>query len=137
MNPGLAADLLALFHLGYVLFVVVGQVLILAGWALAWSWTRNPWFRWLHLGAIGLVVAETVLGMYCPLTVMEARLRHSAGEVGYGESFVGYWVGRVLYYDAPLWLFHLVYLAFAVLVLWTFLRYPPRRRRQRYAPARD
>ena len=130
MDAGRAADLLAVLHLGYVLFVVVGQGLILCGWALAWTWTRNPWFRWLHLAAIGLVVAETVLGVYCPLTIIEARLRAAAGEIGYGESFVGYWVGRVLYHDVPLWQAHVVYLAFGALVLWTFVRYPPRRRRR-------
>lgn len=129
MDPGRAADLLAVVHLGYVLFVVLGEALILAGWALRWRWTRNPWFRWLHLGAIGLVVAEAVLGVWCPLTLMEARLRLAAGEGGYGESFVGYWVGRVLYYDVPLWQTHVLYFAFAALVLWSFLRYPPRRRR--------
>ncbi len=128
-NPALLADLLAVIHAGYVLFVVGGQVLILIGWTAGWSWTRNPWFRWLHLGAIGLVVLEVVLGVYCPLTLIEADLRRRAGETGYVDmSFIGYWMNRLLYYDVPLWQSHIAHVLFAVLVAWSFVRYPPRRR---------
>lgn len=122
------ADGLALVHAAYVLFVVAGQLLIVAGWVLRWRWTRNPLFRWTHLGAIGLVMLEVVLGVYCPLTLIEARWRALAGEAGHGTSFVGYWAGRLLYYDVPLWQAHVVYVVFGVLVAWTFLRHPPRRR---------
>jgi len=128
MDHGLLADLLALVHAAYVLFVVAGQALILAGWAAGWRWTRNAVFRWLHLGAIGLVMLEVVLGVYCPLTLIEARWRAAAGEGPYGDSFVAHWVQRLLYYDVPLWQAHVVYVVFALVVVWTFLRYPPRRR---------
>lgn len=128
-NPALLADLLAVIHAGYVLFVVGGQVLILIGWSAGWFWTRNPWFRWLHLGAIGLVVLEVILGVYCPLTLIEADLRRQAGETGYADmSFIGYWVNRLLYFDVPLWQSHVAYVVFAALVAWSFVRYPPRRR---------
>lgn len=124
----LLADALALFHAAYVGFVVGGQALILAGWAAGWQWTRNPWFRWLHLGAIGLVVAEVILGVYCPLTLIESDLRRSAGAQAYADmSFIGHWINRLLYYDIPLWQAHLAYVAFALLVVWSFLRHPPRR----------
>ena len=122
------ADAVALLHAAYVLFVVAGQGLILAGWAAGWRWTRNPRFRWLHLAAIGVVVVEVVLGAYCPLTLIEARWRAAAGGTGYGATFIGHWVDRLLYYDVPLWQTHVLYVAFALLVFWTFLRYPPRRR---------
>lgn len=121
------ADALALFHAGYVAFVVGGQALILLGWAARWAWARNPWFRWLHVGAIGVVVAEVALGAYCPLTLIEARWRERAGEAGYGETFIGHWVDRLLYYDVPLWQTHVLYVAFAALVVVTLVKYPPRR----------
>jgi hypothetical protein len=121
----LLADMLAVVHAAYVLFVVVGQGLILSGWAAGWRWTRNRAFRWLHLGAIGLVVAEVVLGVYCPLTTLEARWRSQAGQGDYAETFIGYWADRLLYYEVPLEQMHLVYVLFAIVVLWTFVKYPP------------
>lgn len=127
-NPSFIADLLALVHGAYVGFVLGGQVLILAGWWVGWEWTRNPWFRWLHLGAIGLVVLEVLLGVYCPLTWIEADLRAQAGQQAYTDmSFIGHWINRLLYYDIPLWQAHVAYVIFAALVAWTFWRYPPRR----------
>jgi len=128
MSPLALADAVAVFHLAYVLFVVLGQGFILAGWAAGWHWPRNPWFRWLHLGAIGIVVAEVVLGAYCPLTLLEARLRREAGAADYGERFIGHWVDQLLYYDIALWQAHVAYLLFALLVLATWMGYPPRRR---------
>ena len=127
-DPLLLADVLALFHGAYVVFVVAGQALIMIGWVAGWAWTRNPCFRWLHVGAVGLVVAEVILGVYCPLTLIEAELRRRGGEHGFGETFIGHWVGRLLYYDVPLWQTHVLYVLFGALVIWTLFRYPPRRR---------
>jgi hypothetical protein len=126
-DPARLADLVALVHAGFVGFVVGGQVLILAGWARGWAWTRNRGFRRVHLGAIGVVVAQIVLGVYCPLTLIEAQLRAAAGEAGYGETFIGHWAGRLLYHDVALWQTHVIYALFAALTGWTYWRYPPRR----------
>jgi hypothetical protein len=124
ISPAVAADLLALVHLAYVGFVVVGQALILWGGVAGWPWIRNPWFRWLHLGAIGIVVAEVALGVYCPLTLLEARWR---GEAVDGAGFIADWVGALLYYDIALWQAHVAYLLFALITVGSFLRWPPRR----------
>ncbi len=126
MGTGTAADLLAVLHFAYVAFVLAGQALILLGGARDWSWVRNPWFRWLHLAAIAAVVAEVVLGVYCPLTVLEAHWRDAAGD--YEAGFLAAWIQRLLYYDIALWQAHVAYLAFAALSLWSWWRYPPRRR---------
>ena len=45
----LAADALLLAHVLFVLFVVLGLLLVFAGWRRSWSWVRNPWFRVAHL----------------------------------------------------------------------------------------
>ena len=124
MDAQPAADLLALVHLAYVAFVVVGQGLIIQGGIAAWEWIRNPWFRWLHLGAIGIVVAEVVLGAWCPLTLLEARWR---GEAPDDAGFLAEWVGWLLYYDIALWQAHVAYLVFALITVGSFLRWPPRR----------
>ena len=53
------------------------------GVVLRWKWVRNPWFRAIHLIAIGIVVAESLAGIPCPLTVWERQLRKMAGQIGY------------------------------------------------------
>ena len=71
----LAADAIVVLHAGYVAFVVLGQLAVLAGILCRWTWIRNPWFRWLHLTAISIVVVEALLGIVCPLTTLETWLR--------------------------------------------------------------
>lgn len=124
---GLLADVTLVFHAAYVLFVVGGQLLILIGWAAAWGWTRHLVFRVAHLIAIGFVIIEVWLGIACPLTVLENVMRERAGLGAYEASFIGYWLQRILFYDAPGWVFTLMYSSFGALVLLTFIAYPPRR----------
>lgn len=123
----LLADGVLVLHASYVLFVVGGQLLIVVGWIRHWAWTRNGWFRWLHLGAIGFVVAEAWLGVRCPLTLLENNLRGLAGSARYDMSFIAHWLGRLLFYTAPAWAFTLLYSLFGLLVVITLVLYPPRR----------
>jgi hypothetical protein len=121
------ADVILLLHAAFVLFVVGGQVAILLGWARGWTWTRGLLFRLLHLGSIGFVVLEAWFGVPCPLTLLENALRVRAGETAaYQVSFVGYWLDRLLYYNAPSWVFTTAYTVFSLLVVLTFIVYPPR-----------
>ncbi len=122
----LAADLLLILHVAFVAFVVVGLVLILAGGVRGWAWVRNPWFRVVHLAAIGFVVLQAWLGRVCPLTTWEMALRAQAGDATYAGSFIAFWLGEVLYYDAPMWVFGLVYTVFGALVVVGWFRVPPR-----------
>lgn len=85
-------------------------------------------FRWLHLAAIGIVVAEAWLGVACPLTTLEAWLRGLAGEGRYAGSFIGHWLQRLLYVDAPPEAFVAACSLFFLAVLLAWWKYPPRRR---------
>jgi hypothetical protein len=119
-----AADALLVLHFAIVLFIVGGLILTWVGAALGWAWIRNPWFRYLHLGAIAFVAAEALLGIACPLTVWEDMLRGNMRP----ESFIGRWVQRLLYYRAPEWIFTSLYLAWTAATLVTLRLVPPRRR---------
>ena len=119
-----AADALLVLHFAIVLFVVGGLILTWIGAAFGWMWIRNPWFRYLHLGAIAFVAAEALAGIACPLTVWEDMLRGNMR----AESFIGRWVQRLLYYQAPEWVFTLLYVAWAAATLVTLRLVPPRRR---------
>jgi len=127
------ADLIAIIHLGYVVFVILGFILILAGIFLKWKWIRNLWFRIIHLGAMVGVALEAILGINCPLTVLEFSLRHGVSPSDRRVSFVGELIDSILYYDAPAWLFTIIYVGFALLVAITFVMAPPSRKGQRGA----
>ncbi len=122
----LLADLVVLLHSAYVAFVVGGMVLILVGVVRQWRWVRNPWFRVLHLLAIGLVVAESLGGAICPLTDWEYELRVAAGDEGVPGSFIGRLVHGAIYYDVPEWVLSVCYCVFGALVLLTLILAPPR-----------
>ena len=125
----LAADALLLLHLLVVIFIVAGLLLVYAGGLRGWSWVRNPWFRIIHLIAIGVVVVQAWAGELCPLTVWEQGLRLRAGGVAYSGSFIAHWLGELLYYEAPMWVFALCYTVFGALVLaaWYLVRPRPLR----------
>jgi hypothetical protein len=117
------ADAILVVHAAFVLFVVGGLLAIWIGLALDRPFARNAWFRGAHLAAIAFVVAETLLGFMCPLTIWEDALR---GETS-GQGFIQRWVHAWLFYDWPPWVFNMIYVAFGGLVAWTWVRFPPRR----------
>jgi len=119
------ADAVALVHAAYAAFVVAGFVLIVTGIIVGWRWVRDFCFRMAHLAAIVLVCAESLIGVECPLTVIENRLRTIGGATGYPRDFVGYWIDRLVFYDFPPRYFALAYLSFAILVVATFVAAPP------------
>jgi hypothetical protein len=116
----LLADAVLLVHALFVGFVVFGQLLILAGLALGWAWVRNVRFRVAHLLAIGIVVLQAWVGVLCPLTLLENALRLRAGEPAYAESFMAHWLHRLIFFDAPPWVFTVAYTVFAGLVAATW-----------------
>jgi hypothetical protein len=81
------ADLTLCLHVGFVLFVVFGGLLVL-------RWRR---IVWLHLPAAiwGAVVEFT--GWICPLTPLENWLRALGGEATYRSDFIAQYLLPVLY----------------------------------------
>ncbi|HEX2649652.1 MAG TPA: DUF2784 domain-containing protein [Burkholderiales bacterium] len=115
------ADVILVVHFLIVAFIVGGLALTWAGFFLRWQWVRSPVFRYLHLAAIVFVALEAVFGYACPLTVWEDALRGGAQ----AESFVGRWVRRVLFYQAPEWVFTAIYCAWAAATVATLKLVPP------------
>lgn len=124
--PGLLADAVLIVHALVVAFVVVGQIVVLIGWARGWESVRNLWFRLAHLGLIAYIVVQTWLGRLCPLTVWEAELRRAAGQAHHDQSFIGYWLGELLFLDLPWWAFTVAYTAFGTLVVVSWVHHSPR-----------
>ena len=122
----LLADLVLITHLAFVAFVVLGFMLIWAGYFCGWTFVSNIAFRVAHLLAISLVLAESLFGIICPLTRWENQIRLRAGETAYQDSFVQHWVGRILFYECNEKTFTVLYACFFVFVLLTFWIVPPR-----------
>lgn len=127
-TAALLADAVLALHVGVVVFVVGALPLIVAGNLRGWGWVNALGFRLAHLAAIAVVVAEAWLGVVCPLTTLEWWLRARApGGTGYSGSFIGHWLQRLLYWDAPAWVFVLAYTLFGVAVAAAWWVFPPRR----------
>lgn len=125
------ADIVLAVHALYVVFIVGGVFLIFAGAFAGWSWITNFWFRTLHLAAIGIVTVQSWLEILCPLTTLEIYFREKASQESYDTTFIAYWLHRLLYYDAPMWLFSLCYTLFGLAVIATWIYIPPRLSRGR------
>ena len=115
------ADLILILHACVVLFNVGGLMLIVIGGPLGWRWVRHRGFRIAHVSLMGFVTVETILGMTCPLTLLEDWLR----DVATGAGFVQRWTSAMIYWSAPLWVFALLYTAFLLAILAAWLAWPP------------
>ena len=81
------ADAVVLLHVAFVLFVVLGGLLVL----------RWPRLAWVHLPAAAWGAAVELGGWTCPLTPLENALRERAGLETYAGGFVEHYVVPVLY----------------------------------------
>ena len=101
---------------------------VAVGNAAGWRWVNRRGFRLAHLAAIAFVVAETWLGIACPLTTLESWLRMRAGAAMHGDDFIAHWVRYLLFYEAPSWVFAVAYTVFLGLVAAAWRFFPPARR---------
>lgn len=113
----LLADVILILHVLFVAFVVLGLFVVYVGCLLNWQWVRNRAFRIVHLCAIGYVVIQAWLGVVCPLTTWEMRLRAEVGAATYSGSFIQHWLHSLLYFTLPEWVFVVVYTLFGSLAL--------------------
>ena len=83
------ADAVLLLHLAFILFVMVGGILVL----------RRPWLAWLHLPAAIWGALIEFAGWICPLTPLEKKLRLLAGEQTYRGGFIDHYLIPLIYPD--------------------------------------
>ena len=87
MIERIAADLIVLLHLAFILFVGLGALLCL----------RWKWMAWLHLPAVAWGAAIEFRQGICPLTPLEQRLRLAAGDAGYAGGFIDHYLLPIIY----------------------------------------
>ena len=81
------ADLVLIVHLAFVIFVVLGGLLVL----------RWPWVAFFHVPAAIWGVLSEYSGWICPLTPLENSLRQAGGQAGYSGGFIQHYIQPVLY----------------------------------------
>lgn len=81
------ADAVLIVHLAFVIFVVLGAVLVL----------RWPRWAWLHLPAALWGAFIEFSGRICPLTPLENSLRIQGGEAGYSGGFIDHYITALIY----------------------------------------
>ena len=84
-----AANAIALIHLAFIIFVILGGVLVL----------RWPWVMWLHVPAAIWGALIEFAGWYCPLTSWENTFLDKAGHAGYTNGFIEHYIFALIYPD--------------------------------------
>ena len=80
------AGVIVVLHFAFVMFVVLGGLLVL----------RWPPAAWVHIPAVIWGVLVELTGWICPLTPLENRLRNAAG-AAYQGDFIAHYILPVLY----------------------------------------
>ena len=83
----LAANIVLIIHLGFVLYVVGGGLFI-----FRWKWSIL-----LHLPAVLWGALLEFNGWLCPLTPLEQWLRVAGGQRGYSGGFIEHYLLSLLY----------------------------------------
>ncbi len=90
MAHRILADAVLAIHLGFILFVVAGGLLVLWRQAVAW----------LHIPAVAWGALIEFQGWVCPLTPLEVWARQRAGETGYSGGFIEHYLLPLIYPEA-------------------------------------
>lgn len=81
------ADLLVIVHLLFIIFALLGGLLLL--------WRYSMIF--MHLPAAIWAALISFKGWICPLTPLENYLRGAAGTEGYQDGFIGHYLNSIIY----------------------------------------
>lgn len=87
MIYGILADLVLALHFAFILFVVLGGLLVF----------RWRWIALIHVPTAIWGFLIEMFGWVCPLTPLENALRRSAGEAGYAGGFIEHYLLPVIY----------------------------------------
>ena len=87
MLYSLTADALLVLHLLFILFVVLGGLLV-----MKWRW-----LVFLHLPAAAWGTLVEFNSWLCPLTPWEVSFRHMASEQGYETGFIEHYLAPLIY----------------------------------------
>jgi len=135
------ADVIIVAHFLYILFMLLGFLLTIYA-VLFWEKFFDRWlFRSLHLLGIFYVASLSILGKYCPLTILEneLRLRYEISAV-YSGSFIVHYLERLVYPDVNPLVIQIPTVFLAIFTIVVFIVRPPEKIKSimaRLSPGRE
>ena len=128
MSHKIFADVIIVAHFLYILFMLLGFLLTIYA-VLFWEKFFDRWlFRSLHLLGIFYVASLSILGKYCPLTILEneLRLRYEVSAV-YSGSFIVHYLERLVYPDVNPLVIQIPTVFLAIFTIVVFIVRPPKK----------
>ena len=83
----LFADIIVLFHFTFIVFAIMGGLLVL-------KW---PWVIWIHLPSAMWATVIVLFGWVCPLTPLENMLRRINEDEAYTGGFIEHYIIPIIY----------------------------------------
>ena len=88
----LAADVVVVVHLLWIVFIICGALI----------GRRVVWVKWLHIGSLIFSVLLQVFQWICTLTYLEVWLRgHHDPSLAYTGDFIAHYAEQLVYLTAP------------------------------------
>ena len=87
MTARTLGDLVLAFHFTFIVFAVLGGLLVL------WK----PWIALLHIPSVLWSAFVNLFNQVCPLTPLENRFRYLAGQAGYEGGFIQHYFSPLVY----------------------------------------
>lgn len=119
------ADVVLFVHLAVILFNVFGMLVIPLGAWRKWRFVHIFWWRAMHVAILFVVAVQALLERACFLTLWQSDLLQSAGTAASPEPLVQRWVGRLIYWPLPLWIFAVLYSVVLIYVALLWWLVPP------------
>ena len=141
MSHKIFADAIIVVHFLYILFMLLGFLLTI--YAVLFREKFFDWwlFRSFHLLGIFYVASLSILGKYCPLTILEneLRLRDEISSV-YSGSFIIHYLEKLVYPDVNPLVIQIPTVFLAIFTIVVFIVRPPKKIKSimaRLSPGRE
>ena len=118
----LLADLILIIHVFIVIFIISLFALVPYGYYKKWAWVSSKKIRYTHLFLITLIAIESIVGIICPLTILENNLRGTITK----QTFISKYLSKLIFFDFPSSFFLSLYLIGFLFAVYLNLKYPPK-----------
>jgi len=124
------AEGITVLHFLFIIFMLFG--FMLTAYALFFRQKFFDWwlFRSLHLLGILYVASLSLLGKYCPLTILENHFRSRYGaSSAYSGSFIIHYLEKLIYPEVNPLVIQIPTLFIAIFTIVVFIVKPPKKKR--------
>ena len=122
----ITADLVLIIHFIIVVFISSLFLLIPMGYQFYWKWVKKLKLRLIHLGLMTLITFETIIGITCPLTIIENNLRG----IYISNSFFSSLVSKIIFWELPRLFFLILYILCLFWTIFIWFRFPPEKKKE-------